>query len=141
MNIVRSILGILGGLILGAIIMSAGQMVIMVFNPPPAGIDPTVLDQFRLYIASWPASAFVILLVVYFLGVFFAAFGAAKIAGRAELLHGFIISLLFSLGAFANFANIPQPTWVMTGAFIVYFVAGFAGASFAANLRSARTAV
>ncbi len=139
MNIVRSILGIIVGIIIGMIVIIVIQMINGYIHPLPAGIDPTKLEDLKRVWSTLPTTAFIGLLLSYLFGVFFAAFAAAKIAGRGEIVHGFIISVLYALIGISNFTAFPAPTWVVVGSFVIYFAAGFMGASFANSLRKART--
>jgi hypothetical protein len=140
MKIVRSILGVILGFVIGVIVIGVIQMVNGYIHPMPAGLDPFNPEQLKRAFSNLPTTAFVGLLISYFAGVFFAAFAAAKIAGRGEVMHGFIISVLYALIGISNFTAFPAPTWVVAGSFIIYFVAGFLGASFANSLRGAKVA-
>jgi hypothetical protein len=140
MKLLRSILGIFFGMLIGSIVIGVLMFVNAFIHPMPAGTDPTDADSLRAAFAQLPVTAFIGLLVSYLVGVFFAAFAAGKIAGYSEVLHGFIISLLFTFVGISYFARVPTPIWVVIGAFIIYFAAGFVGASFAASIRSAKTA-
>jgi hypothetical protein len=139
MKFLRSILGIILGMVIGTIVILVLETVNGYFHPMPPGTDLTDRESIKLAIMSLPVTAFIGLLVSYLFGVFFAAFAAGKIAGRSEVIHGFIISLLFSLMGISNFAMIPAPVWVVISSFIIFFAAGFAGSSFAASIRGAKT--
>jgi len=138
MKILRSIIGIIGGLLIGVIVISVGQMINIAIHPVPPGMDPANPEDLKRVFSSLPVTAFIGLLLSYLFGVFFAAFAAAKIAGRSEVLHGFIISLFFAFAGILNFNAIPAPIWVVALAFVIFFAAGFMGSSFAGSLRKAR---
>jgi hypothetical protein len=140
MKFLRSILGILLGMVIGFIVIGVVQMINSFIHPMPPGTDLSNADSIRHAFAQLPFTAFIGLLVSYLFGVFFAAFAAGKVAGRSEVLHGFIISLLFALMGISNFAMLPAPIWVVISTFIIFFVAGFMGSSFAAKIRGAKTA-
>ncbi len=138
MKILRSILGIFLGLIIGGIVIFGVQMVNILIHPVLAGMDPSNPEDVKRVLANLPVTAFIGLLLSYLLGVFFAAFAAAKIAGRSEVLHGFIISLIFAFAGIMNFNAVPAPIWVVISCFVIFFAAGFLGSSFAGSLRKAR---
>lgn len=138
MKILRSILGIFLGLIIGGIVILGIQMVNVLIHPIPAGMDPANPEDIKRVMANFPITAFIGLLLSYFFGVFFAAFAAGRIAGRSEVLHGFIISLIFAFAGIRNFSAVPAPIWVVVGSFVIFFAAGFLGSSFAGSLRKAR---
>jgi hypothetical protein len=140
MNIVRSIVGVVAGFVIGMIVIFVIQMVNGYLHPLPAGVDPRNFEDFKQIWSTLPTTAFIGLLLSYLFGVFFAAFAAAKIAGRGEVVHGFIISVLYALIGISNFTAFPAPVWVTVGSFVIYFVAGFLGASFAGSLRKVKTA-
>lgn len=139
MKFLRSILGIFLGMVIGSIVIGVLQMINGYLHPMPVGTDPSNAESIRRAFAHLPVTAYIVLLVAYLCGVFFAAFAAGKIAGWSEVLHGFIISLLFVLVGISYFAMFPAPIWVVIGAFIIYFAAGYLGSSFAASLKTART--
>jgi hypothetical protein len=126
-------------MIIGVIVIAVLQMINAFIHPMPPGTDPYNPESVKHAFASLPTTALVGLLISYLFGVFFAAFAAGKVAGHSEVLHGFVISLLFALMGISNFAFFPAPVWVVILAFIIYFAAGFMGSSFAASLRKART--
>jgi hypothetical protein len=138
MSVVRSILGIIGGFLIGMIVIFVIMMVNGYFHPLPASASYETLEDVGKAWLTLPYTFFIGMLVSYFLGLFFAGFAAAKIAGRGEIIHGFIISVLYSLIGISNFRAFPVPVWVIVSSFIIYFVAGFFGASFAASLRKAK---
>jgi hypothetical protein len=138
MKILRSVLGIVLGLIIGGIVITGVQMVNILIHPVPAGLDPANPDDLKLVLTHLPVTALIGLLLSYLFGVFFAAFAAAKVAGRSEVLHGFIISLIFAFAGIRNFNAISAPTWVVIAAFVIFFGAGFMGSSFAGSLRKAK---
>ena len=140
MKFLRSILGIIFGMVIGVIVIAVLQMINGYLHPMPPGTDPFNPESLKRAFAGLPATAFVGLLVSYLFGVFFASFAAGKIAGHSEVLHGFVISLLFALMGISNFAMFPAPIWVVILAFIIYFAAGFLGSSFAASIRKTKPA-
>ncbi len=127
-------------MVIGSIVVGVLTMINGYLHPMPPGTDPSNFESFRAAFAGLPVTGFIVLLVSYLLGVFFAAFAAGKIAGYSEVLHGFIISLLFTFIGISFFARVPTPIWVVIGALIIYFAAGFLGSSFAASIRKTKTA-
>src|ERR1041384_7388844 len=111
MRFLRSILGIFLGMVIGGIVIGGVQMVNGYFHPMPPGTDPTNRESVRQAFALLPLTAHLGLLAAYLLGVFFAAFAASKIAGYSEVLHGFVISLLFTFIGISYFAMFPTPIW------------------------------
>ncbi len=125
-------------MVIGSIVVGALTVINGYLHPMPPGTDPANFESFRAAFSGLPVTAFIVLLITYLLGVFFASFAAGKIAGYSEVLHGFIISLLFTFIGISFFARVPMPIWVVIGALIIYFAAGFLGSSFAASLRKTK---
>lgn len=140
MNIARSILGIIVGLVIGSILITTGIMIATVIYPPSTTLDPRLPEDLRLFYSTRPTGWYAGELISYLVGVFFASFAAAKVAGRAEALHGFIIILLYVVFGIFKLSVYPEPAWVMIGSVIIYFIGGMAGSAFAGSLRGARQA-
>jgi MFS family permease len=121
----RAFAAIFAGLLAGFIVISLIEM----FTPfqPPADVNSDDNKQMSDWIATLPISAFLILLMAYFLGSAIGGFTTNKIAGptryRPALLTGFG---LFAAGA-ANFFTFPHPVWFMVASAILYFAGAWVG--------------
>ena len=80
---VRSILGIVLGIVLAVVAIFGIQAVAMIVYPMPEGTDMNNPESLKAALAAMPAGAFVLLLVGYAVGTLAGAWLAATIARRA----------------------------------------------------------
>jgi hypothetical protein len=118
-----SIMRSVAGLIIGAI---ACFVVILVFDgvnsiiyPLPPGVSPSDPQAMKDHIATLPVTAFLVLLLGWFAGVLVGSFVAAKIAGRAPLIHAVIIGALFLVATVANLLLLSHPLWMWPAAILL----------------------
>lgn len=111
MAIVRIILGVIIGVVLGlGVVILADKLNHMMFPPPPH-------PEWRDYAINAPFYKLIALPLGYAIAAFIAAFAAIKIAARA--LAGWIAGGLLVAATFANLVMIIHPLW-MTVACIVF---------------------
>lgn len=110
---IRSVLAILAGLVAGFITVGLIESANAFLYPAPAGVD-LARDQeaFIRYVSQLPVTAFLIVVVAEWLGVFLASWVAARLAGRAETIHGLVVGTFFLLATLINLLTIPHPVWM-----------------------------
>ena len=119
----RTILGIAAGVVLGFVVMVGLEMAGHAMMPPPAGLDPANPDDLKQMVASasLPAKAWVV----------FAWFAAALAGGwLARRLSrrdwaGWIIAGLIVVGGIANMMMIPHPLWMQIAAVAAPLMGGW----------------
>src|SRR5690349_6438715 len=110
-SILRSILAVLCGVLVGGAVILGMELIGVRIFPPPQGLaseDPEVL---RRAMEQLPAGAFGMVLLGWALGTFAGAWTAAKVAGRAPLGHGLAVGVLFLAAGVANMLALPHPVW------------------------------
>ena len=109
--IVKNILAVLVGIIVGGIVNSGIIAISGTLIPPPEGADLTTIEGMEAaqdlmqpihYLMPWLAHA---------VGTLVGAFLAALIAGTQEMKFAIGVGVFFLLGGIAAAYLIPAPTW------------------------------
>lgn len=110
----RTILGVLAGVVAMFAVIMAIQAVGHMIHPPPAGMDPMNPAHeaaFAQFVYAMPLAAKVMLAVAWTLGAFAGGYVAARIAwhprGAAVL-----IALLVISGVISMILRVPHPSWL-----------------------------
>jgi hypothetical protein len=111
MNIVRNILAVILGLVIGSIvniaILSIGHMLM----PPPAGFDGSSMEGVASTIHLLRPIDFIVPFLAHALGPFAGVLSAMFIAASGRKTITIILGALFLLGGIAANIMIPAPTW------------------------------
>ena len=110
----RTILGVLAGVLAMFAVIMAIEAVGHMIYPPPAGIDP--MDPaheaaFAQFVATMPFAAKAMLALAWTLGAFAGGFVAAKIA-RHPRGAAVLIALLVMSGVVGMILRMPHPSWL-----------------------------
>ena len=125
---VRNILAVIAGIILGMILnMGLIQLNMHVFFPMPADLDMNDSAQFNAFIASLPAQAFLLVLLAHLGQSFVGGWIAARLGGSRPMLLAMIVGVLSLAGGIAAMFMIEGPTWMMIELPLYLVVAWFAG--------------
>ena len=134
MKILRSIGGVIAGVIVAGILVFAVQMIGHVVYPPPGGIDPSTSEGQKAladYIAKAPLGVFLFVLASYAVGTAVGAWLAAKIAGRAHIVHGLVVGGIQLVFGIVNLMMIRHPVWFAVVSVVTFPAAAFLGGLFA----------
>ena len=127
--IIKNILAVISGLILGSavnmgIIMISGSII-----PPPDGADVTTMEGLKASIHLFQPKHFIFPFLAHSLGTFAGAILTALIAANHKMKFALVIGAFFLIGGIANTYMLPAPTWFnvldLVGAYIP--VAWFGG--------------
>ena len=128
-NILAVILGLLIGNILNmSIIMASGSII-----PPPEGVDLTTMEGLKAAMPLMQPKHFVLPFLAHALGTLGGAFLAALIAATHKMKFAMLIGLFFLAGGIASVFMLPSPIWFtifdLGGAYIpmAFFGARLAG--------------
>lgn len=124
---VRSILVVLAGVVISALVVVATDAIVSGLHPLPPGIDVTNQESLRQAMASIPASAFAILLAGWLVAAAVGSFVAARWAGRAPAAHGLLVALILLAATMANLVAVPHPIWMWPAVLVLIPLAGWAG--------------
>ncbi|MEZ5196758.1 MAG: hypothetical protein R2764_10240 [Bacteroidales bacterium] len=128
-NIIRNILAIVAGIVLGSaanmgIIMISGSII-----PPPEGTDVTTTEGLKEAIHLFEPKHFILPFLAHAIGTLVGAFLAALIAANHKMKFALGIGVFFLIGGIANIIMLPSPLWFtivdLVGAYIP--MAYFAG--------------
>ena len=109
--VIRSVLTVLAGAIVAGILIAVVEAIGHHVYPPPPGIDPTDPESLRTAMESMPLGALVAVLLAWGVGTFAGSWLAARIAGRAGMVHGMVVGVLMLVAGVANMLMIPHPLW------------------------------
>ena len=128
MTILKLILAVVLGLVLGgitnmALVMASGHVI-----PPPAGADMTTAEGIRAALPQLEPKHFLFPFLAHAVGTFVGAFISAKIAPQHKLAGAMIVGSFFFVGGIMAARMIPAPTWfIATDLIGAYFPFAFLG--------------
>jgi len=134
----RNVLGVIAGLAVG---MSVNMALIMlnsrVLHPTPEGMDMMDPEQMNAYVASLPASAFIIVIAAHLGQAFVGGWVAAKVGSSRPVTLAMIIGVLSLIGGIMNMMSITEaPDWLVIELPLYLIVAWVAGRSVARSRES-----
>ncbi len=116
---------VLAGILSGGIVISLVEMASP--HTPPAGMNVNDADQLSAWIATLPASAFLILLLAYFLGSAVGGWVANRIAAKSHYRPALIVGFGLFVAGIMNLIAIPHPLWFSILSSLIYFVGAWIG--------------
>ncbi|MEO1262403.1 MAG: hypothetical protein AAFZ15_26590 [Bacteroidota bacterium] len=109
--IVKNILAVIAGLVVGSVVnialVNLGPMVI----PPPEGADITTMEGLKESMHLFKPMNFVFPFLGHALGTLAGAFVAAKIAATHKMKFAIGIGAFFLIGGIMMVRSIPGPAW------------------------------
>lgn len=127
--ILKNILAIIAGIIIGSLVNMGIIMVSGSIIPPPDGADITTAEGLKASMHLFQPQHFIFPFLAHALGTFVGAFLAAVLAGTYKLKFALSIGVFFLLGGIASIFMLPSPTWFtivdLVGAYIpMAYIAG-----------------
>lgn len=120
--IVKNILAVITGCVVGSIVNMSIIMISGSIIPPPEGADITTVEGLKASIHLFQPKHFIFPFLAHALGTLAGAFLAALIAANHKMKFAIAISCLFLIGGIANVFMLPSPTWFaivdLAGAYI-----------------------
>ena len=122
MKILRNILAVIGGWIIG----SAVNLGIIELGPhiisTPESFDNSTMETLAASIHLLEPANYISVFLAHGLGTLVGAFAAAKIAATKKMVFAMVIGCLFLLGGIMMVFVVPSPTWYtivdLVGAYI-----------------------
>lgn len=120
--IVRNILAVVAGIIIGSavnmgIIMISGSII-----PPPNGADVTTAEGLKAAMHLFQPKHFLMPFLAHALGTFAGALLASLIAANRKMIFAMVIGVFFLAGGIASVLMLPSPLWFtvvdLVGAYI-----------------------
>ena len=134
----RKILGVIVGLVIGMCGMTALHMLSMLIYPLPQGLDTTDYEAFSEYIATMPLGAFLLVWVAHSGGAFIAAATCTAIVGQRWWGGAGILGVLFTLAGISNLLMLAHPWWFAAVDVLLYIPAALLGCYLVGSLFAAK---
>lgn len=109
--ILRNILAVVAGLLIGSVLNMAIITVGPIVIPPPDGVDMSDMDKFAENLRLLKPANLVAPWLAHALGTLVGAFVAAKIAASHKMRFALGIGVFFLLGGIAMVAMLGGPLW------------------------------
>lgn len=120
--ILKNILAIIAGIIIGSIVNMGIIMMSGSIIPPPEGADVTTMEGLKASMHLFEPKHFIMPFLAHALGTLVGAYFAALIAANHKMKFALAIGIFFLLGGIANTFMLPSPTWFtivdLAGAYI-----------------------
>ncbi len=131
-NIARNALGVILGVIIGAM----ANMSIIMLSPyiitPPNNADLTNMETLQKTMPLMQTKHFIMPFLAHALGTLVGAFIAIKITKTYKILWGFLIGLVFFYGGMETVKMLPSPAWFnITDLALAYFPMAYIGIAIA----------
>ncbi len=135
-SIVRNILAVIGGVIVGSVVnMALVNIGPSVVHLPP-GADVSTMDALRGSMKLFTPVNFIFPFLAHAVGTLAGAFVAAKFAASHHLKFAMVIGVLFLLGGIAAVRMLGGPLWFsVADLLLAYIPMGFLGAALAGRTR------
>jgi hypothetical protein len=111
MKILKNILAIVLGLLIGGTINMGIIIVSGSIIPPPEGANLTTMEGLLEAMPLMEPKHFLMPFLAHALGTLVGAFIAAKIAANNKMTFAIVIGCCFLLGGIMNIVMLPSPLW------------------------------
>ncbi len=126
--VVKNILAVVAGIVVGSIVNMGIIMISGSIIPPPEGADITTMEGLKASIHFFEPKHFIFPFLAHALGTLVGAVIATKIAATRKLLMALLVGLFFLIGGTVNIAMLGGPMWFTALDIIVaYMPMGYLG--------------
>jgi hypothetical protein len=130
--IVRNILAVLAGAVLGGVVNMGIIMISGSIIPPPEGADVTTTEGLKEAMHLFQPRHFIMPFLAHALGTFVGAFICAVIAANRKMMFALVIGVFFLAGGISAAYMLPSPTWfVITDLLLAYIPFAWIGGKLA----------
>lgn len=127
-SILRNILAVIGGIVIGVIVNLGLVMVGGALIPPPDGVDIMDMESIAASLHLFGPKHFVFPFFAHALGTLAGAAVAALIATSRKMRYALGIGVFFLIGGITNVMMVPSPTWfVILDLVVAYIPMGWLG--------------
>lgn len=109
--ILRNILAVIAGFIVGSIVNGSLVMISGSVIPPPEGTDTSTMEGLQAALPLFEPKHFLFPFLAHALGTLVGAFVATKISPNYGLQLAMLVGVLFLAGGITNILMLPSPTW------------------------------
>ena len=110
-NLLRNVLALLAGIVIGGGVNMALVTLSPLLIPPPAGVDVTNAESLGKAMHLFEPRHFIMPFLAHAVGTLAGAFAAYLIAATYKAQIAYVIGALFLCGGVAASFMIPAPTW------------------------------
>lgn len=122
MKIVRNILAVIIGIVLGSVVNMSLINISSSVIPPPNGVDVTTFEGLSATMHLFEPKHFLMPFLAHALGTFVGALAAALISATHKLKFALSIGFLFLIGGTMNVFMLPSPLWFSALDLIVAYI-------------------
>ena len=120
--IIKNILAVLAGFLLGSAVNMGIIMILGYVIPPPEGVDVTNMESIKASMHLFEPKHFISPFLAHALGTLVGAMVTAWIAATHKMKFALGIGVFFLIGGITNVFMLPSPTWFaildVTGAYL-----------------------
>ena len=110
-NVVRNVLAVLAGLVIGGVVNGVLVAISSMVIPPPAGVDVNTIEGLSKGMSLFEPRHFIMPFLAHALGSLVGAIAAYMIAGSYKTQIALAIGAVFLLGGAAASYMLPAPAW------------------------------
>ncbi|MCB0497017.1 MAG: hypothetical protein KDC79_12835 [Cyclobacteriaceae bacterium] len=109
--IIKNILAIIAGFVLGSVVNMAVIMLSSSIIPPPEGVDVTNMESLKASMHLFEPRHFIFPFMAHALGTLVGAMVATIVAATHKMKLALGIGAFFLIGGIVNVYMLPSPTW------------------------------
>ena len=119
----RTILGIVAGVVLAVVVIMVLEMAGHTAMPPPAGLDPADPEDLKQMVASASTAAKAWVVFGWFVAVVAGGWVARRLSRKAWA--GWVVAGFIVLACIANIVMIPHPLWMQIASIAAPLLGGW----------------
>lgn len=140
-NVLRNVLAVIAGIIIGGVVNMALITISPILIPPPAGVDMSTSEGLIKAMPLLEPRHFIFPFLAHAVGTLIGALAAYVIAASYKSHIAWAIGILFLLGGVAASVMIPAPTWFKALDLVVaYLPMAWLGIQLGSRLQAGKTA-
>jgi hypothetical protein len=121
-TIIRNILAVIAGLVLGGIVNMGIVTISGSIIPPPEGVDPNDVESLKANMHLFQPQHFIMPFLAHALGTFAGALITALIAVKHKMILALLIGVCFLFGGIMMVMMVPAPTWFIVLDLVVAYI-------------------
>lgn len=139
-NVLRNVLAVLAGLVIGGIVNIALITISPMVIPPPAGVDVSNAESLSKSIHLFEPRHFIFPFLAHALGSLVGALAAYLIAASYKTQIAIAVGVIFLCGGVAASFMIPAPTWyIALDLLAAYLPMAWLGSKIGARMKQGKT--
>lgn len=120
--IVRNVLAVLAGAVVGSLVNVSLVAVSSSVIPPPEGVDVTNMEGLKAALPLFQPKHFIFPFLAHAMGTFVGACIAARLAANNKMRLAIGIGILFLVGGITNALTLPSPGWFIALDLLVAYI-------------------